>query len=90
MKKRIEKLNLLENKFNEIINKLLEFEKKYDNELNDVNPLFTKSAKNLIHYLAFRSFDIATIQDELRDLSLPSLSNIESHVMKSLCRSRRA
>jgi len=84
MKNQIEKLNSLENKFNEIINKLLEFEKKYEIELNEVYPLYTKSAKNLIHYLAFRSFDIATIQDELRDLSLPSLSNIESHVMKSL------
>ncbi len=84
MKNLIEKLNLLENKFDEIIVKLIEFEKKYDVEINDVNPVFTESAKNLVHYLAFRSFDIASLQDDLRDLSLPSLSNIEPHVMKSL------
>lgn len=56
----------------------------YVDEINNVNPVYRKSALNLVHYLGFRSFDIDTLQDELRDLSLPSLSNIEAHVMKSL------
>lgn len=84
MKTRKEKLSLLENQFEEILNKLSEFELKYESELSYVNPIYKKSAQNLVHYLAFRSFDIASLQEELRDLSLPSLSNIEPHVMRSI------
>lgn len=78
------KLDSLENQFDNIISKLHEFENKFEVELSLVSPIYKKSALNLVHYLAFRSFDIATLQNELRDLSLPSLSNIEPHVMKSL------
>jgi pyruvate kinase len=84
MNNKNQKLERLEEKFGEIINRLKEFENKYYNEINEVDPLYTNSAKNLIHYLAFRSFDIVSIQNELSDLSLPNLSNIEPHVMKSL------
>ena len=59
-------------------------ENRYKAKLDLVNPAYEKSALNLIHYLAFRSFDIASMQSELRDLGLPSLSNSEPHVMRSL------
>ena len=68
----------------DIIQRLHELENKYDSEVSQVNPVYKKSALNLVHYLAFRSFNIADIQEELRDLGLPSLSNIEPHVMRSL------
>ena len=84
MNNKNQKLELLEEKFEGIISRLKEFENKYETEINEVDPLYINSAKNLIHYLAFRSFDIASIQRELIDLSLPDLSNIEPHVMKSL------
>ena len=84
MKNNEERLNSLEIEFENIISKLHEYEHKYELEISEVNPIYKKSALNLVHYLAFRSFDIASLQDELRDLSLPSLSNIEPHVMKSL------
>jgi len=84
MNNKIQKLELLEEKLEEIIGRLKEFENKYEIEINEVDQLYTNSAKNLIHYLAFRSFDIVLIQEQLSDLSLPSLSNIEPHVMKSL------
>ena len=80
----VNRLDALEIQFEKIINQLYEFEKKYELEISLVSPIYKKSALNLIHYLAFRSFDIASLQNELRDLSLPSLSNIEPHVMKSL------
>jgi pyruvate kinase len=84
MKNFEQRLNSLELQFDQIISKLHDFEQKYEIEIAQVNPIYKKSALNLVHYLAFRSFDIASLQDELRDLSLPSLSNIEPHVMKSL------
>lgn len=84
MKTLPQRLDSLEIQFEQIITQLYDFEKKYEPELSSVNPIYKKSALNLVHYLAFRSFDIALLQDELRDLSLPSLSNIEPHVMRSL------
>lgn len=84
MKSREEKLNELEIKFDQILARLNQFEEIYKTEISLVNPVYKKSAQNLIHYLAFRSFDIAALQQELRDLSLPSLSNIEPHVKRSL------
>lgn len=67
-----------------IIERIRAMELTYSDDIEAVNPVYRKSALNLVHYLGFRSFDIDTIQEELRDLSLPSLSNIEAHVMKSL------
>ena len=84
MKTNEERLSLLEKQIDHIIDRLLELEKKYQPRIDQVNPVYKKSALNLVHYLAFRSFDIASLQNELRDLGLPSLSNIEPHVMRSL------
>ena len=68
----------------DIIQKSRDMEKVHERELAQVHPIFKKSATNLLHYLAFRSFDIDQLQLELKDLGLPSLSTIESHVMRSL------
>ena len=84
MKSQNEKLDSLDFQIEQILLKISELENKYANEISQVDPIYSKSALNLIHYLAFRSFDIALLQDELRDFGLPSLSNVEAHVMKSL------
>jgi pyruvate kinase len=68
----------------EIIHKSQHLESKYAEEISEVHPLYTRSAQNLIHYLAFRSFDIDLLQEKLRGLGLPSLTHIEGHVMQSL------
>jgi len=84
MKSQNEKLDSLDFQIEQILLKISELENKYANEISQVDPIYSKSALNLIHYLAFRSFDIALLQEELRDFGLPSLSNVEAHVMKSL------
>ena len=84
MKNEIEKLESIELQIDQIITKSEELEIKYENEISKVDPIYKKSALNLIHYLAFRSFDVSKLQDELRDAGLPSLSNIEAHVLTSL------
>jgi len=58
-----ERYETLENQIDQIIQRLDEFEKKYAVELSEVNPVYMKSALNLVHYLAFRSFDISLLQD---------------------------
>ena len=84
MKAKTEILQSLNQQIEEIIEKIKEVEKNYTNEIEQVHPVYRKSALNLVHYLGFRSFDIDLLQDQLRDLGLPSLSNVEGHVMKSL------
>lgn len=80
----VEQINSLSEQIEAILHKALEMEQIYAAELANVHPVYKKSALNLIHYLAFRSFDIIELQEELRNNGLPSLSNIESHVFNSL------
>jgi len=84
MIRKTEKLKVLNGKVEKIIEKIKEIEIDYIDEIKSVHPVYRKSALNLVHYLGFRSFDIDELQDELRDLGLPSLSNVEGHVMRSL------
>jgi len=84
MKTQTERLQAINQKIEEIIEKVKEIENNYAKEIGDVHPVYRKSALNLVHYLGFRSFDIDDLQDQLRDLGLPSLSNVEAHVMRSL------
>ncbi len=79
-----QKLETIAQEISLILAKAIAMEKEYAQELRQVHPVYAKSAKNLIHYLAFRNFDVDHLQNKLRELSLPSLSNIESHVVHSL------
>ena len=84
MKIQTESLQQLNTQIGQIIEKTQQLEIKYLAEISNVHPLYRRSAKNLLHYLAFRSFEIDIMQDKLRELGLPSLTNIEGHVMESL------
>lgn len=82
--KKEEKLLAVNNQIDKIIKKAKVMENNYENLILKVHPAYRKSALNLTHYLAFRSFDIDKLQDRLRYMGLPDLANIEGHVMKSL------
>lgn len=79
-----EQLRLLNQQVDVIIEKVKEMEYLFKDEIESVHPVYRKSALNLVHYLGFRSFSIDDLQDQLRVHGLPSLSNVEGHVMKSL------
>ncbi|MCG6187289.1 pyruvate kinase [Maribellus maritimus] len=79
-----DRLLFVKEKIDLIIYKVREMEEEYRDEIESVHPVYRKSAINLVHYLAFRSFDIDELQGYLRDLGLTSLSHIEAHVLKSL------
>jgi pyruvate kinase len=74
----------INSQIDQIINKAIALESDYTNMIENVHPTHRKSALNLIHYLAFRSFDIDNLQEQLIYMGLPDLANIEGHVMKSL------
>ncbi len=79
-----EELISINDKLEEIIVKANTLEKEYANLISKVHLKYKKSAINLIHYLAFRSFDIDELQEKLSYLGFPDLANVEGHVMKSL------
>lgn len=78
------KLLIINDQIEEIIKKAKTLENNYDEMILKVHSSYRESALNLTHYLAFRSFDIDKLQDQLRYMGLPDLANIEGHVMKSL------
>ncbi len=84
MKLQHSKLSSINHQISAILVKANEFENTYKDEILRVHPVYQKSAQNLVHYLAFRSFEINDLQEELRDLGLPGLSNVEAHVLESL------
>lgn len=84
MKLHTEELRSINELVTEIVSKAEKLEDKYQSEIDAVHHFYTRSARNLIHYLAFRSFDIDLLQDRLREFGLPSLTHIEGHVMESL------
>ena len=58
-----------------------ELESEFAEELEAVHPEFRESAKNLVHYLALRQFDISEMQEELLTLGLSSLGRAERNVI---------
>jgi pyruvate kinase len=49
-----------------------------------IPPSYQPSARNLLHYLALRRFDLRPAQFELAQLGLSSLGRAESHVLPSI------
>ena len=58
-----------------------ELESEFSEELDAVHPEFRDSAKNLVHYIALRQFDISELQSGLLALGLSSLNRAERNVM---------
>lgn len=52
--------------------------------LEAVHPLYRKSAKNLLHYTAFRQVDLRACQKKLRNLGLTRFANAEGHIYASV------
>nr|WP_297787289.1 pyruvate kinase [uncultured Allomuricauda sp.] len=52
--------------------------------IKNVCPIYEESAKNLLHYAAFRSFDAREMQRGLKQLGLTRLANSEGNILGSL------
>jgi len=59
-------------------------ETRFEAELQQVHPEFVASARNLLHYIALRQFDIGELQKRLAELGLSSLGRSEPHVLASI------
>lgn len=64
-------------------------ERANEDAIQRVSALYRKSARNLIHYKAFRRHDLRSIQQRLGDMGLSRLTLAEGHVMASLVYTQR-
>lgn len=79
-----QKLLSINDQIEEITKEANALASNYSVIIEKVHPLYRENAINLVHYLAFRSFNIDELQQKLRVMGLPDLAHIEGHVMKSL------
>ena len=67
-----------------VIDRMSEFEQRYKTQLENVHPNYFHSAKNLVHYLAMRSFNMNVFQDKLEDLGLPIAMECQNNILFSV------
>ncbi|MDY6841968.1 MAG: pyruvate kinase, partial [Pseudomonadota bacterium] len=56
----------------------------HENHLDNIDPAYVASARNLLHYLSLRQHDIRPLQQRLASLGLSSLGRAESCVLSTL------
>jgi len=67
-----------------VIDKISEFEYRYKSQLNNVHPNYSQSARNLIHYLALRSFNINIFQEKIEEIGLPITLESQNNILYGL------
>jgi pyruvate kinase len=83
-----EKLELMLQQVEAIINRSLKAKMAYSQMLVKIHPNFLTSARNLIYYRALRSTDLRNLQKQLGWMGLSRLAKAESHVLTSLYTTR--
>ncbi len=68
----------------ELIDHLLSFERLHAEQLGALDPAWTESARNLMHYLALRQRDLRDVQLALSQAGLSSLGRSEAVVLATL------
>src|SRR5262249_8804434 len=63
---------------------MIGLERRYLHVSGDPHSVHIQSARNLLHYLAFRRRDLRGVQEKLAELGLSSLGRAESHVLTTV------
>ena len=77
-------LNSLINELQRIRANLLEAEVRFGQLIESAEPSWRESARNLVHYLALRRFDMRGLQADLAEIGLSSLGRSEGHVLNTI------
>jgi pyruvate kinase len=83
-------LESIRHQLRQIVERAGELEARFESDLALVHPNFAASARNLLHYVALRQFDIGDLQIQLSELGLSSLGRSERHVAASIEAVRQA
>ncbi len=68
----------------DILSKMEEMQKAYSKDIEQVHSAYSVSAKNLIDYLALRTFNIDRLNEKLKPQGLPEISSDEDHIRRSV------
>ncbi|SDW42807.1 pyruvate kinase [Lutibacter oricola] len=79
-----DKLLEIHNYIDLVLAKLQEYEVRYKTQIESVHPNYAKSAKNLIHYLALRSFNVDEFQSKLSEIGFPNSGGSELSILHNL------
>ena len=79
-----DKLEVINKEVDAILNRITEYEKKYQHLVEKVHPKYTKSAQNLIHYLALRSSNMDKLQKKLADIGISNSVDSTMSVLNDL------
>lgn len=79
-----EKLVDITAKIEQIVHDIQQQENENRGTWKQVNKVYTESARNLIHYNTFRSYDLRGIQKRLKRLGLSRFANAEGNILGSL------
>jgi len=63
---------------------MLRAEETFDHLIRAVQPHYRRSARNLVHYLALRTFDLRDIQWQLSSLAISSIGHSERYTLSNL------
>lgn len=67
-----------------ILNALEQIEHAQREVLSNVHPENLQSARNLIHYMALRAFDLRQLQEQLTTLGVSSIAHAEGYTLKTI------
>ena len=81
MKFKTETILELIGQLDEILKTMEDKEEQSLDLLESIDPIYQRSAQNLIHYNAFRSFDLSGIQKKLKNMGLTRFANAEGHII---------
>ncbi|WP_445382600.1 pyruvate kinase [Robiginitalea sp. IMCC43444] len=88
MKIKRDKITEILGALNMVVEAVIQEEEQHSAILENVHEAHILSAQNLIHYTAFRKFDLRRIKKKLRNLGLTRFTNAEGHIMASLNNTR--
>ncbi len=77
-------LSPLIDKIENVLQSVIETEKRFEELIGQVHLHYRESARNLVHYMALRSFDLRQVQEELSMLSISSLGHSEGYTLTNL------
>lgn len=69
-----------------ILSRVREAEEQFGDRLTQVHPDNMARARNFIHYLALRIFDLRTLQQQLSELGISSMAHAEGYTLFNLQR----
>ena len=88
MKVKKEKFEELVKDLDKVVATILLEEDRHKTILGNIHEEYIKSAQNLIHYSAFRNFDLRSTQKKLKNIGLTRFANAEGHILASLINTR--